>query len=78
MHAGIPSPIYASTLHREYRRDRHRRHRKCCSSDQRIEVPMQPQEPVINDPDLPATTPQTEIINDPDLPPGTLVDRSPA
>jgi hypothetical protein len=36
---------------------------------------MQPQEPVINDPDLPATTPQTEIINDPDLPPGTLVDR---
>jgi hypothetical protein len=35
---------------------------------------MQPQEPVINDPEPPDTTPQTEIINDPDLPPGTLVD----
>jgi hypothetical protein len=35
---------------------------------------MQPQEPVINDPEVPDTTPQTEIINDPDLPPGTLVD----
>jgi hypothetical protein len=35
---------------------------------------MQPQEPIINDPDVPDQTPQTEIINDPDLPPGTLVD----
>jgi hypothetical protein len=35
---------------------------------------MQPQEPVINDPEMPDTVPQTEIINDPDLPPDTLVD----
>jgi hypothetical protein len=36
---------------------------------------MNPQEPVISDPDLPTTSPQTEIINDPNIPPGTLVDR---
>jgi hypothetical protein len=35
---------------------------------------VQPQEPVIDDPEVPDTTPQTEIINDPDLPPDTLVD----
>jgi hypothetical protein len=35
---------------------------------------MQPQNPVISDPDLPTTSPDTEIINDPDLPPGTIVD----
>jgi hypothetical protein len=35
---------------------------------------MQPQEPVISDPNVPGTSPQTEIINDPDLPPDTLVD----
>ena len=35
---------------------------------------MQPQEPVINDPEVPETAPQTEIINDPALPPDTLVD----
>ena len=35
---------------------------------------MQPQQPVINDPDVPTTSPDTEIIDDPDLPPDTLVD----
>jgi hypothetical protein len=35
---------------------------------------MQPQEPVIPDPEVPDTTPQTEIINDPGLPPQTVVD----
>ena len=34
---------------------------------------MQPQEPIIDDPEMPDTTPQTEIINDPDLPPGTIL-----
>ncbi len=35
---------------------------------------MQPQEPFIDDPELPDSQPYTEIINDPDLPPDTLVD----
>ena len=35
---------------------------------------MQPQEPVIFDPDVPGQTPDQEIIDDPDIPDQTPVD----
>jgi hypothetical protein len=35
---------------------------------------MQPQEPIISDPESPYVPPSQEIINDPDLPPQTPVD----
>jgi hypothetical protein len=38
-------------------------------------LPMQPQEPIINDPDdAPNTTPGGDVINDPDIPVDAPVD----
>lgn len=35
---------------------------------------MQPQQPIISDPDTPQQTPQREIIDDPDIPSDAPVD----